>query len=100
VHDGYHVFHSLARLSRDLSDGIGHWFLARKTKIRWNIWIMDNLFCVCFAPGEAAAPSLGTCQGMEDFLHLGIRFNMKLLGCYGQSDTKEKADTSKGGHTT
>jgi hypothetical protein len=99
VNNGKHVLHSLARLARDLCDSIGHWFLTRKTKIRRNLWIMDNLFCVCFAPGEAAASSLGTGQGVEDFLHLGIRFNMKLLGCHGQSDTKEEADTSKGGHT-
>ena len=89
MHNRYHVFHGAYGLAGDFCHGIGHVLLAGKTKIWWNIRIVDNFFCVCFTPWEAAATSLGPGQGMEDFLHLGVRFNVKLVSRQGQADTKE-----------
>jgi hypothetical protein len=100
VHHSHHIFHGLASFSRNLGDGVGNLFFTGEAEIRGDVGIVDYFFSICFTTWEAAAPSLRPCQRVEDLLHLRVRFNMKLLGCDGQSDTEEEADTSQRSHTT
>ena len=55
---------------------------------------MNDCFCICFAPGVAAAPSLGTGQNFHHFFHLGIDLDSELLSRHGQPDAENEPDAS------
>jgi hypothetical protein len=100
AHNSDHFFYSPCSLSRNLGYGIGNRFLAGKAFIRGDIRIVDNFFCVCFTPGEAAATSLGPGKGMQYRFHLGIRLHMEFLGGYGKPDSENEPDASQCGHAS
>jgi hypothetical protein len=100
AHNSNHFLYSPCSLSRDLSHGIGNILFAGKAKVWWNVGIVDNLFCVCFTPGEAAATSLGSRKGMQHLFHLGIRLYMEFLGGYSQPDSEKEPDASQCGYAT
>jgi hypothetical protein len=100
AHNSHHFFYSPCALSRNLGYGIGNRFLARKALVGGDIRIVDNFFCVCFTPGEAAPTSLGPGKRMQYRFHLGIGLNMEFLGGYGKPDSENKPDASQRGHAT
>jgi hypothetical protein len=80
VNNSDHLLDGSCPLSRNLSHRIGDILFAGKAKSWWNVRIVDNLFCVCFTPGEAAATSLGTGKGMQHLFHFGIGLDVEFLG--------------------
>jgi hypothetical protein len=61
---------------------------------------MDNRFRISFTSRKTAAAALSPGQGMEHLFHFRVGFDMKLVGCHGQSDTEKEADAPQQGHTT
>ena len=71
--------------------GIGSLFFARETECGRHFGIIDHGLGIRFAPGEAAATSLGAGQNFQHGLDLGVGLNGKFMGRQGQSDA-EKTD--------
>ena len=94
-----HIFDGAHFLSRDLSHLFGHFGLARETEAGLHFRDVHDRFGIGFAPGVAAASSLGAGKDFQDFFDFRIGFDGKFLGRKGQPDAEEEPNTPQHGQS-
>ena len=97
VHHGHGTLDGSQLLAGDLGHSLSHGRFPGETQCRGNSRVGDHRFGIGFAPGVAAPASLGAGKDFQDFFHFRVGFDGKFLGCKGQPNAEEEADTSKHG---
>jgi hypothetical protein len=92
-----HVFDGAHFLSRDLSYLFGHFGLARETEAGFHFRVVHDRFGIGFAPGVAAAASLGTGKNFQHLLDFGVGLDCEFVSCECQADAEEQADAPEHG---